>query len=79
MQNFGKGDFLERRMIPRSKSQVRRLREQKGVIDKDSKKFHENVFKEEEEMDKFFKENPNAKGFEIYDFFRKLTEKKGEK
>jgi hypothetical protein len=63
-------------MIPKSRSQVRRLREQKGVIDKDSKEFHEAVFDEEGQMDLFFEQHPNATGFEIYDHFRKLTEKK---
>ena len=49
---------------------------QKKKFDKDSKEFHEDVFKLEDEMDKFFEENPDAEGYEIYDHFRKLTEKK---
>jgi hypothetical protein len=61
-------------MVSKSRSQVSRVIQQK-VFNKDSKEFHESVFDKEAEMDKFFENNPNAQGFEIYDHFRKVTEK----
>jgi len=55
---------------------MKRTENKKGMVNKDSKEFHEEVFKKEAAMDKFFKDNPNAKGFEIYDHFQRLKGKK---
>ena len=55
---------------------MKKTENRKGMVNKDSKEFHQEVFVKEVEMDKFFKDNPKAEGFEIYDHFRKLKGKK---
>lgn len=47
-----------------------------GFFDMNSKEFHKEVFDLESEMDDFLDENPQAEGYEIFDKFCSLLDRK---